>query len=442
MLFNPWIYDFAAYDFWQKPYGLLSLAAILKQQGLQISLIDCLDRFDADLASVHQQQDGTGKYHKEFVPKPKVLQQVPRHYGRYGIPYKLVVQKLQQLEAPDIILVTSMMTYWYPALQDAVKLLRRFFPDAIIVLGGVYATLCPQHAQQIIQPDLVVRGPGENKLLKILADIDPRGVKHNSIRSCSHLPFPLYSLYPRLNHAGIMTSRGCPFHCDFCASRLLSPYERRSPRSVIEEIRQLHSEHGVRHFCFYDDALLLEADRYIKPIFEYFARHSLDLEFHMPNGVHPRYIDSELAQLFNMAGVKTIRLSYESKNEKLQNQMAKVNDRDLEQAIANLGDAGYPVHSIGVYLLMGLPEQTIEDVLKSAAYIVSLGAKPYTASFSPIPGTREWKKSIYLGLWRQANDLLLSNNTLFPIWTNKYGYSACMELLLQIKTMSREFVTT
>ena len=42
---NPWIHDFAAYDFWAKPYGLLLLAAFLRAQGARVSYIDCLDRF-------------------------------------------------------------------------------------------------------------------------------------------------------------------------------------------------------------------------------------------------------------------------------------------------------------------------------------------------------------------------------------------------------------
>ncbi|RLC23795.1 MAG: B12-binding domain-containing radical SAM protein, partial [Deltaproteobacteria bacterium] len=45
LLVNPWIHDFAAYDFWAKPLGLLSLASILRQHGFSITYIDCLDRF-------------------------------------------------------------------------------------------------------------------------------------------------------------------------------------------------------------------------------------------------------------------------------------------------------------------------------------------------------------------------------------------------------------
>jgi hypothetical protein len=47
---------------------------------------------------------------------------------------------------PDIILITTMMTYWYPGAFDAIATLKKVFPGVPIVLGGLYATLCPEHA--------------------------------------------------------------------------------------------------------------------------------------------------------------------------------------------------------------------------------------------------------------------------------------------------------
>ena len=51
LLISPWIYDFAAYDLWSEPLGLLYIAALLREYGYEVSLIDCLDRHHPDLYS-------------------------------------------------------------------------------------------------------------------------------------------------------------------------------------------------------------------------------------------------------------------------------------------------------------------------------------------------------------------------------------------------------
>ena len=49
LLINPWIYDFAAFNLWVEPIGLLSIGSIFRQHGYQLDFIDCLDRYNPDL---------------------------------------------------------------------------------------------------------------------------------------------------------------------------------------------------------------------------------------------------------------------------------------------------------------------------------------------------------------------------------------------------------
>ena len=82
LLINPWIHDFAAYDFWAKPLGLLVLAALLRQHGCTVSYIDCLDRFHPRApATDPQRRCGRGPYLKTRLPKPAALPDVPRDRG-------------------------------------------------------------------------------------------------------------------------------------------------------------------------------------------------------------------------------------------------------------------------------------------------------------------------------------------------------------------------
>ena len=63
------------------------------------------------------------------------------------------------------------MTYWYPGVAAAIRLARERFPGVPVILGGIYATLCPEHAQQHSGADRVVAGPGEAAILGILEEI-------------------------------------------------------------------------------------------------------------------------------------------------------------------------------------------------------------------------------------------------------------------------------
>ena len=166
LLINPWIHDFAAYDFWAKPLGLLLIAALLRHHGISVSYIDCLDRFHpkAPKSSPHARH-GRGPYLKSRLPKPTGLEDVPRFFSRYGIKPQWFKADLRTQHPPDLILVTSLMTYWYPGVQETINIIRSVWRQTPIVLGGIYAQLCPDHAQIHSGADLVAIGsqgpPGE-----------------------------------------------------------------------------------------------------------------------------------------------------------------------------------------------------------------------------------------------------------------------------------------
>ncbi|HYA94486.1 MAG TPA: radical SAM protein, partial [Thermodesulfobacteriota bacterium] len=108
LLINPWIIDFAAYNFWMKPLGLLRIGSLLRMNGFRITLIDCLDY------SVKTKRYADGNFLKTKIQKPPLLKFVPRNYSQYGIAEEMLLKSLSLLEEPDLICVSSGMTYWYP----------------------------------------------------------------------------------------------------------------------------------------------------------------------------------------------------------------------------------------------------------------------------------------------------------------------------------------
>ncbi len=437
LLINPWIYDFAAYDLWIKPLGLLYIASLLRNKGYRVSLIDCLDRWHPQLLKLQGRQlppgkeDGRGKFYREEVDKPPAVRHIHRRYCRYGITPQIFEEELEKTAPPDLVLMTSGMTYWYPGVQEAIKLVKTRYPRVKIILGGIFPTLVPLHARNCSGADYLIQGEGELPTLQLVDELTGNHHPPSDLpSSLDQLPYPAYDLVRSSRFLPLLTSRGCPYRCSFCASfKTYKGFRQRDPLAVVDEIEYYVHQYGVDHIVFYDDALLINPQRHIIPMLKEVVRRSLRVSVHTPNGLHSREIDPHLAELMRSSGFATIRLSFETSNPQRQREMrCKVTNEALEQALVHLEAAGYRRHHIEVYALMGLPGQGLKEILDTINLIHHLGAKVRLASFSPIPGTTEWERAVRkYGLDPDADPLLL-NNSCYPIRNPELDYNLYGEL--------------
>lgn len=437
LLVNPWIYDFAAYDFWIKPTGLLSIGRILNQFGYNTCLIDCMDRFHPLLLQ-HLKKKlsvkykyGTGKFFREEMAKPQILADIPRKFCRYGMPSDIFRNALTQIPKPDVILVTSMMTYWYPGPFEAIEILKKTFPDVKILLGGLYATLFYEHAVNNSGADLVIKGPGEKHALQTVNQLTGNESDWSQFpEKWCELPEPSYHYYKTLASIPVMTSKGCPYRCTFCASHFLSgAFEQKEPQQIVDHIYYHYRKRHVHQFAFLDDALLVNKESHIMKILEGCLRKSISMNFHTPNGLHAGMIDAEMAHIMFRTHFKTIRLSYESSDKDRQKEMRhKVTDDALSNALDYLEEAGYKRKNVDVYVIMGLPGQAIDEVIDSMIFVNSLGAKVRLTSFSPIPHTVDWDRAVDQNRMDANIDPLLTNNTIYPLRNTGQTYSHYQKL--------------
>jgi radical SAM superfamily enzyme YgiQ (UPF0313 family) len=439
LLINPWIYDFAAYNLWFRPLGLLSLGAVLKQAGYQLTLLDCLGSNERD------SWYGCGNFHKEFVPKPPMLQEVPRRYGRYGMPLDEFTARLGTMAPPDAVLVTSFMTYWYPGLFKVIEIVQEKFKGVPILAGGIYVSLCYGHAQANLGSGVeLVAGPGEEQVLQILDRLTGR-CSGSSLAGerWSEYPPPLFDLYDNPLYAGILTSRGCPYQCQYCASRLLYPaFEKKAPDQVIRDISHQVIGLGVKDIAFFDDALLHNPQEHFERILDGIIRRKLKCNFHLPNGIFPRPVTPGLAKKMNRAGFKTIRLSFESTSrQRQQESSSKVTNQDLAQAVHNFKLAGFNGQAIGVYVLSGLPGQPLVEVKDSIAFVNRLGTKVFLASYALIPGTPYYNRSIKEMGAPVDIDPLLHNNSVYPVWRQQYDWDAIYAIKNRVKELNNSLAS-
>jgi hypothetical protein len=414
LLINPWIYDFAAYDFFARPLGLLYLAGLLQARGYAVHFLDCLGAPHARPGPF-----GAGRYPKEIVPPPPALEGITRRYGRYGISEAAFRERLGRVPTPAAILVTSLMTYWYPGVIAAIRLARERFPDVPVILGGIYATLCPEHAQTHSGAHRVVTGPGEAPIGGILEEItgfSPAGSPVD-FEALDPLPYPALDLLDHPSFIPLLTSRGCPLDCPYCASRQLQPsYRRRAPQAAAAELIHWQDRLGLTNAAFYDDALLIAAADHLLVILAELARSGRTFRFHTPNGLHARLITREVARGLKRANFATLRLGVETTALGAARLDTKLQAGELENALAHLQEAGFAPAEIGVYLLTGLPDQEEAEVAASILRVKELGATPVLAQYSPIPGTALWPRAQATSRFDLTADPLFHNNSLFPCW--------------------------
>ncbi len=423
LLVNPWIYDFTAYDFWSKPLGLLYIASILREQGYEISYIDCMDRYNRELLKLQNKESpkkdkfGRGAFYKETIKKPKILKDIPRKYSRYGITEKIFLNKLKKLPPPQAILITSIMTYWYPGVFRVIKIIKEIFPSVPIILGGVYATLCFEHAYKFSGADYILKGNNVRDLIKI---IKKHVVNKNDYskyeKGLDNLPYPAWDLYSDLDYISVLSSRGCPYRCSYCASFTINPkLEFRNPEKVAKEIEYWNKRRRVKDFIFYDDALLINTRDNFLVILEELINRKLIIRLHTPNGIHARMIDKELTHKMYQAGIETIRLGFETVDSRVQSETGgKITNIEFKKAVNCLLEAGFKPSQIGAYLLIGIPGQNIQEIIDSIHYVIDCGAHPRLAKFSAIPGTKIWHETKSCFNLQGEVDPLFHNDALLP----------------------------
>lgn len=403
LLVNPWIYDFAAYDLWVKPWGLLKIASILKNAGHKTFLVDVLDRHHPLISEedIHDHADGTGKYISEEVSTPEPFKNIPRKYKRYGLYPRLLPETLP--ENVDAVLVSSGMTYWYPGAFEAIKMIREKYDDVPIILGGVYATLSYDHAVLNSGADHVVSNAdlqSLSSLLDVECDLSFRAILDAGID---------YSGYREPGYGVLRLSIGCPFDCAYCAQKRLGPaFMVKDIEKAVTELKDLYAR-GIKNFAFYDDALLFDTE-YIKDYLKRILSEGITAHFYTPNGLHARFITEEIAYLMKKTGfIKPILSLETSEDEKGKDWHNKVNRSEFKKAVSNLQKAGYTPGEYMVYLMLGIPGSDMEDTESSIDFVHSLGAEISLSEFSPVAGAKMSEQ-----FPEAIEEPLLQNNSAFP----------------------------
>ncbi|MCX8110438.1 MAG: radical SAM protein [Syntrophorhabdaceae bacterium] len=436
LLINPYIYDFAAYSFWSAPLGLLYVGGILRKNNFQISLIDCLEVVEGK-----RKDDGRAPFIKEKVKNPSPLKVIKKRLKRYGISKEELLRRLEAIYEPDVILITSIMTYWYMGTRDALETVKTVFPKSKTVIGGIYPTLCYEHASvQMACADLVVRNNEIGLFYDFLEENLSVKIKHRpQLYGFEDVPYPCFDLYGSPYFVPLLTSYGCIYRCAYCTTPFMYPtIVRRKPASVIDEVLYWHRL-GVNRFVLYDDNFLYDKKNHAIPILKGLGDLPLKLNIYNPNALNAAFIDEEISELLLYSGFKEVRIGLETIDPDIQRQTGnKIDKKGFEKAIRSLVNAGFEASAIGVYILAGLPFQNWKGVKDAIDYLCDLGVRPHIAEYTPIPHTRLFDEYKVFARYPIADEPLFQNNALFPFsWE---GFTE--DDLLFLKQYLREKIKT
>jgi radical SAM superfamily enzyme YgiQ (UPF0313 family) len=397
------------------PLGLGYIAAVLKSNGFSVKI-----------------------YNAEFHQEPQYLQysKIIEKYKEYSSgmvnedhPLWQEVRKVIKEVQPDVVGITIKTSKLGSATMVA-NICKMISKDIVVVAGGAHCTALPEETLSVENIDFVVRGEGEFTFLELLEhlennkpleSIDGLSYRKGSVVSnnknralidnLDRLPVPdrdcliNFESYDKEAFGDIVTSRGCPFRCSYCAAHLTwtRKMRYRSIENIVEEIKLIIATYGRRQFMFWDDSFTMEKKRIIK-FCSILREKKIDIRW----GCCTRFdlLDEEVLRAMKKSGCCNIELGVESGSPRILKLMEKdVTKEKIKSKVELLRK--YRIYWSGFFMI-GLPTEKPEDIRMTVDFMNEL--KPNYATFSiftPLPGTELYEFSKKEGIIKGHLDWFL-----------------------------------
>ncbi len=385
------------------PLGLAYLASVLCEAGHEVSIID---RLGAHPMPVERTGD----------------------LLRCGIDESTVLERMESF-APELIGITCPYTANARDAVDTARLVKRASPGIPVLMGGAHASVCPEELLAEESVDYVIAGEGEDVTKSLVAALESGaetsaidglmrmnadGVisgspAHERIKDLDSIPFPRRDLLPmeqyfkaqqsgleRINNirwpkTTMITSRGCPENCVFCAIRCTwgRKWKGRSPGNVVNEIEGLVRDFGVREIDFLDDSLSVSRSR-LEAICNLIIEREIDIKWTTPNGIAIWSLDEDLLKLMKRSGCYRLTFGLESGDSDTIDFIRKRYTRDYAQKLIGYANR-IGLWTIGTFIL-GFPYETRAQMEHTIRFAIDSGldlAVFYCAA--AFPGTDLYK---------------------------------------------------
>ncbi len=336
------------------PLSLLSVAAILEKEGVDVQLLD----MEAEGLTYSEAKEIIIKY------------------------------------SPDLLGFTLSTSSFHPIL----RWIKKFKQDLCIpvIAGGVHVASYPEETMSHPEIDYLVIGEAEIPLPEFIRAFQKKDKKFNGIKSIGYrengrvfidrtrqyikeidsIPLPprhlikneLYAniLTRRKNFTAMLSSRGCPYRCAFCDQKM-PLYRARSPQNFIEEIKYNYERFNIREFDIYDSTFTADKKRVID-ICELIRKNGIDVNWTIRSRVDS--VNENVLDALKSAGCHTIMYGIESSDPEILKRMRKGISPDLVRKIVSY------TKKIGMeilgFFMFGFPGETKQTIEKTIQFSLDL----------------------------------------------------------------------
>lgn len=328
------------------------------------------------------------------------------------------VQKRIDLKSEYNIIGTGGLITTYKYLKWLIPELKKYNPGSKIVVGGGVVTEDPTILLEAMPADVAVVGEGEititeiisalenNDSLQTVKGIGYRGqdgqIKINPqrafIEDLSVLPLPAYELFPmdiylhnvahasymgKKTEASIITTRGCPYNCNYCYHIFGRGARVRSIDNVIEEIKLLIDKYNIDSLLILDETFTINKKRVTE-----FCDKMISEKIDIPWSCYARVnlVTREMFRKMKKAGCYRVNYGIESGSQQILDNMNKmVTVEQAKNAIKLTRNEGLVC---GATFMFGYPEETLETIKETIEFCRELLIRPTFFFTTPYPGTQ------------------------------------------------------
>ncbi|OGL44069.1 MAG: hypothetical protein A2W05_03340 [Candidatus Schekmanbacteria bacterium RBG_16_38_10] len=447
ILIDPPFYRFIGYYNRYFPLGLAYLAVVLRENGHDVLIYDADCNVNPSKMDFTRLEDSYPFYLKSLKDNNHPIWQE--------------MKKTIRNFKPDIIGISVWTTFAASAFKIA-SICKEYDRNIPVVMGGPHITIKYDEVMNICPDvDFLIRGEGEGPIVELVKALNKhkegnpftnpdtlsiKGISyrkdgkavHNPsgefIKDIDTIPFPTRDLllnkdsYTSEDMGLLMTSRGCPYNCSYCATSIWERKTRyRSVDNVIDEIRFVMDKYGTRQFTFKDDSFTVNKKRVLE-LCDRLIKEKIKVNWDCNTRVN--LVDEELLKKMKKAGCNSIKVGIETGSERILKLMNKnITLEQCRRAAKLFRKVG--IHWTG-YFMMGLPSETKEEIYQTLKFMKELNPDYASLSvYEPFPGTELFNIGIERGLVQK-------DRTIEDFYKISPKYYYVKDMNHRIDTMSNE----